>query len=63
MKPDVISSTLKQIVNHKHLRKLLAKRVNDYVYKTIVDNKSEDLWGVRMKRYQFLSAMLAVCFF
>jgi len=58
MKPDVISSTLKQMVNHKHLRKLLAKKVDDYVYKAIVEGKSEDLLGVRIKRYQFLSAML-----
>jgi len=58
MKPEVISSTLKKMVNHKHLRKLLAKKIDDYVYKIIVEDDSEDLLEVRIKRYQFLSAML-----
>jgi sulfatase maturation enzyme AslB (radical SAM superfamily) len=58
MKPEVISSRLKQMVNHKHLRKLLAKKIDDYVYKIIVEDKTEDLREVRIKRYQFLSAML-----
>jgi MoaA/NifB/PqqE/SkfB family radical SAM enzyme len=58
MKPEVISSRLKQMVNHKHLRKLLAKKIDGYIYKIIVDDESEDLLQVRLKRYQFLSAML-----
>lgn len=58
MKPEVISSTLRKMVKHKHLRKLLAKKIDDYVYKIIVDDDSEDLREVRIKRYQFLSAML-----
>jgi len=58
MKPEVISSTLKKMVKHKHLRKLLAKKIDDYIYKIIVDDESEDLREVRIKRYQFLSAML-----
>jgi len=58
MKPEVISSTLRKMVKHKHLRKLLAKKIDDYIYKTIVEDDSEDLREVRIKRYQFLSAML-----
>ena len=58
MKPDIISSTLKKMVNHKHLRKLLAKKIDAYLYKTMVNDDSDDLWRVRIKRYQFLSAML-----
>jgi len=58
MKPEVISSTLVKMANHKHLRKLLAKKMDDYVYKSMVNNNSEDLHHVQMKRYQFLSAML-----
>lgn len=58
MKPEVISSTLKRMVNHKHLRKLLAKKIDDYIYKIVVEDDSEDLREVRIKRYQFLSAML-----
>ena len=58
MKPEVISSTLKKMVKHKHLRRLLAKKIDDYIYKIIVDDELEDLREVRIKRYQFLSAML-----
>ncbi|MFZ2146336.1 MAG: radical SAM/SPASM domain-containing protein [Sedimentisphaerales bacterium] len=58
MKPEVISSTLKRMVNHKHLGKLLAKKVDDYIYKSIVNDGSEDLREVQIKRYQFLSAMM-----
>lgn len=58
MKPEIISSTLKKMVNHKHLRKLLAKKIDDYIYKTMVNDESDDLRGVQIKRYQFLSAML-----
>ncbi len=58
MKTEVLSSTLITMVSHKHLRKLLAKKVDDYIYKKIVDEDSEDLKVVAEKRYQFLSAML-----
>jgi len=58
MKPEVISSTLRKMVNHKHLRKLLAKKIDDYIYKIVVEDDSEDLLEVRIKRYQFLSAMM-----
>jgi MoaA/NifB/PqqE/SkfB family radical SAM enzyme len=58
MRPEAISSTLKSMVNHKHLRKLLAKKIDNYVYNSIVNDESEDLKEVQIKRYQFLSAML-----
>jgi len=58
MKPQVLSSTLITLVNHKHLRNILAKKIDDYIYKSIVDSDSEDLKEVAIKRYQFLSAML-----
>jgi len=58
MKPQVLSSTLIKMVNHKHLRNMLTKKVDDYIYKNIVDKDTEDLREVAIKRYQFLSAML-----
>ncbi len=58
MKPQVLYSTLIAMVNHKHLRNILAKKVDEYIYKKIVDDNSEDLKEVAVKRYQFLSAML-----
>jgi len=36
MKPEVISSTLIKMVSHKHLRKLLAKKIDDYIYTGLV---------------------------
>jgi MoaA/NifB/PqqE/SkfB family radical SAM enzyme len=58
MKSEFISSTLIKMANHKHLRKLLAKKFDDYIYKNMVYEESEDLRHVQIKRYQFLSAML-----
>jgi len=58
MKTEVLSPTLIKIVNHKYLRKLLVKKIDNYVYKSIVNDDSEDLKQVRLKKYQFLSAML-----
>jgi len=58
MKPQVLSSTLITMVSNKHLRKLLAKKVDDYIYKNMVNDDSQDLKEVQTKRYEFLSAML-----
>lgn len=58
MRSEVISSTLIKMVNHKQLRKLLAKKMDDYIYKNMVSDASEDLRQVQMRRYQYLSAML-----
>jgi len=58
MKPEAISSTLIKMVSHKHLRKLLAKKIDDYIYTGLVEDNSEDLKKVSLRRYQFLSAML-----
>jgi len=58
MKPEVLSATLTKMVNHKHLRRLLARKIDDYVYKSLVNEESQDLESVQVKRYQYLSAML-----
>jgi len=58
MKTEAIPSRLIKMVNHKHLRKLLAKKIDNYIYESVANNNSEDLREVALKRYQFLSAML-----
>ncbi|MCJ7674213.1 MAG: radical SAM protein [Sedimentisphaerales bacterium] len=58
MRSEVISSTLIKMVNHKQLRKLLAKKIDDYIYKNMVSDDSGDLRQVQIRRYQYLSAML-----
>lgn len=58
MRSEFISSTLIRMVNHRHLRKLLAKKMDDYIFKNIVKDDGEDLRQVQVRRYQYLSAML-----
>ncbi len=58
METEVISPRLIRMINYKPTRKLLAKKIDDYIYKSMVSDASEDLQQVRLKRYQFLSAML-----
>jgi len=58
MKPEVLSMTLKKMVKYRHLRKLLAKKIDDYIHEALVENNDEDLKTVAIKRYQYLSAML-----
>jgi len=58
MKPEVLPTTLIKMVDHKHLRKLLAKKIDNYIYNGIVADDSQDLKQVQIRRYEFLSAML-----
>ncbi len=58
METEVVSPRLIKMVDYKPTRKMLAKKIDDYIYKSIVSDDSEDLQQVRIKRYQFLSAML-----
>ena len=58
MKTEAIPSRLIKMANHKHLRKLLSKKIDNYIYESVANNGSEDLEKVALKRYQFLSAML-----
>jgi len=58
MKTEAMPSRLIKMVNHRHLRKLLAKKIDNYIYESVAGNNSEDLKEVALKRYQFLSAML-----
>lgn len=46
------------MINHKHLRKIIHKKIDNYIYKKIVAEDDEDLQKVKLRRYQFLSAML-----
>lgn len=58
MKPTVMSTALVTMINQKHLRKLLARKIDDLIHRSMVNDASEDLRAVQEKRYQFLSAML-----
>jgi len=58
MKPALISSALVRMVKHKNLRKILAKQIDNAVRKEIINDESQDLRQVQIKRYEFLSAML-----
>lgn len=52
MKPDVLSSTLTKMTNHKHLRKLLARKIDNFVYKSVVNDESEDLECLTEKTWE-----------
>jgi MoaA/NifB/PqqE/SkfB family radical SAM enzyme len=58
MKAEFISTTLIKMINHRHIRKLLKKKFDNYIYKSMVTDDSDDLREVAKRRYQFLSAML-----
>jgi MoaA/NifB/PqqE/SkfB family radical SAM enzyme len=58
METEVISPRLIRMINYKLTRRVLAKKIDDYMYKSMVRDASEDLQQVRIRRYQFLSAML-----
>lgn len=58
MGSNFLSAALVRMVSHKHLRNLLARRIDDYIYKGMVNEDSPDLGEVQIRRYQYLSAML-----
>lgn len=58
MKAEFISTTLIKMINHRHIRKLLKKKFDNYIYKSMVTDDLDDLREVAKRRYQFLSAML-----
>jgi MoaA/NifB/PqqE/SkfB family radical SAM enzyme len=59
METEAISPRLVRMIDYKLTRKLLAKKIDDYMYKSMVSDDTEDLpQRVRLKRYQYLSAML-----
>ena len=58
VKEKFIQVALKQMSHQKQLRKILLKKVDKYVYKSIVENDTESLKTVQEKKYEFLSAML-----
>ncbi len=54
----LVSLTLTKIANQKQLRKVLTKKLDNYIHKSLVENDSENLESVQRKKYEFLSAML-----
>ena len=62
MKEKFILSALVKMINQKRLRQMLMKKIDDYIYENIVNEESEDLETVQLRRYQYLSAMLNCVF-
>ncbi len=58
MGQDALASRLIKMIHFKQTRKLLAGRIDDYIRRAIVEKADTDLDEVKLKRYQFLSAML-----
>jgi len=58
MKEKFIALTLSKIANQRHARKFLAKELDNFIFKEIVENDSENLRSIQEKKYEFLSAIL-----
>jgi MoaA/NifB/PqqE/SkfB family radical SAM enzyme len=59
MKTEVITPTLIKMIKQKHLRRIFSRRIDEYLYSKMVVEADEDLEKVKLRRYQFLSAMLS----
>lgn len=59
MKEELVSSLLAKMASHKHLRQILSRKVDDYAYRMIVEGDWPEPRMVQLRKYQFLSAMLA----
>jgi MoaA/NifB/PqqE/SkfB family radical SAM enzyme len=59
MKTEVLIPNLLKMINQRQLRNILARKIDDYLYKKFVVENNEDLKMVGLRKYQFLSAMLA----
>ena len=58
MNKDIIVNSLSKIVENKQLRKILTKKLDNYMYKILVTNDTENLRNVQLKKISFMSAML-----
>ena len=54
-----ITTALTHLVRNHRMNKFLAGKIDKYIYESMVINADDGLKGVRLKKYEFLSAMLA----
>jgi len=59
VKEELVTGLLVKMASHRHLRQLLSRKVDDHVYRMIVDGDWPEPRMVQLRKYQFLSAMLA----
>lgn len=58
MKAEVITAKLATMVRFRPLRKILLKRIDRLIYQKLVEESTEDLQEVSIRKYQYFSAML-----
>jgi MoaA/NifB/PqqE/SkfB family radical SAM enzyme len=58
MKDFIFSNVLRELANNKVSRNYLLKKLDSYLYNSIVEKNEENLREVQEKKYQFMNSML-----
>jgi len=58
MKNFIFSNVLRELVNHTASRNYLLKKLDNYLYNSIVEKDEQNLREVQEKKYQFMNSML-----
>jgi len=58
MKDFIFSNVLRELVNNKVSRNFLLKKLDAYLYSSIVENDNKTLKEVQEKKYRFMNSML-----
>jgi MoaA/NifB/PqqE/SkfB family radical SAM enzyme len=58
MKDFIFSNVLRELVNNKVSRNFLLKKLDAYLYSSIVENENKTLREVQEKKYRFMNSML-----
>jgi MoaA/NifB/PqqE/SkfB family radical SAM enzyme len=58
MKNFIFSNVLQELVNNKISRNYLLNKLDDYMYKSIVENDEKNLKEVQEKKFHFMDSML-----
>ncbi len=58
MKDFIFSNVLRELVNNKVSRNFLLRKLDSYLYSSIVENDQKNLQEVQEKKYKFMKSML-----
>jgi len=58
MRDFIFSNVLRELVNNKVSRNFLLKKLDSYLYSSIVENENKTLREVQEKKYKFMNSML-----
>src|SRR6056297_97622 len=58
MREFIFSNVLRELVSNKVSRNYLLKKLDSYLYSSIVENDTKTLQEVQKKKYRFMNSML-----